>query len=315
MLRKIWILVSVLLLTGCFSQNQSFAQIPHERYTEAVKTVAVQLTKNAVLTPSITPTNTPEPTSTITSTPEPSPTVPTPTATWYFHEKGEILAPILVYYHIASSLSDNPEYDPENPNNLSPEIFQQQLASFKAKGYETIPVSLLVDAILFGAEIPQRPLLITFDVTSAGIYNHAFPILQEAGYTGILFLTVNQIGQEGMLTAAQIEEMITAGWEIGSRGMNGYNLTANYDFLSNEIFGSKTQLEEMFDVEVRVFAYPYGRTDDIILPRVSAWGYQAAMGLTWYENSKHSDQNIFYLSRFEVLNSENIDSVLENLPW
>jgi peptidoglycan/xylan/chitin deacetylase (PgdA/CDA1 family) len=139
--------------------------------------------------------------------------------------------------------------------------------------------------------------------------------MQAADFNALLFLTVNQIGKEGMLTKDQISEIISAGWQIGSRGMNGYNLTANYDFLSNEIAGSKSALEEMFGVPINVFAYPYGRTDDIITPRVSAWGYQAAMGLTWYQNSKHSDQNLFYLSRFEVLNGESIEQILADLPW
>jgi peptidoglycan/xylan/chitin deacetylase (PgdA/CDA1 family) len=315
MRRFLLLFVTVILLSACLPQKTQISEIPHERYTQAAKTVFVQLTQNALLTPSVTPTNTPEPTATITNTPSPSPTIPTQTPTWSFQEKGEIVAPILVYYNISKGPEDDPDYDPESQYTITPEVFQQQLMALKSKGYESIPVSLLTDAILFGTVIPHRPILITFDSTTEGIYNNAFPIMQEIGFIGLLFLTVNQINQEGMLTEGQITEMISAGWQIGSRGMNGYNLTSNYDYLSYEISGSKSSLEEMFGVPVTVFAYPYGKTDDMITPRVSSWGYQAAMGLTWYQNSKHTNQSLFYMSRFEVLNGEEVDQILADLPW
>lgn len=309
------VLFLCLLLAACIPQNTITSKIPHERYTEAVKTVAVQLTQNARLTPSVTPTETPQPTATITNTPEPTPTVPTPTATWHFEEKGEIITPILVYYHIADDASEIPGQDAGSQYMLPKDEFQQQLAEIKQRGYESIPITVLTNAMLFGTEMPQRPIVFTFDSTAEVTYNNAFLLMQEAGFTGTIFLTVNQIGQENMLTVAQINEMIAAGWQIGSSGMNGYNLTSDHSLLSDEISGSRLALQELFDTSVTVFAYPYGRTDDVILPRVSAWGYEAAVGLNWYDAPQHNAGNIYYLSRYEVLAAENHNDLLEYLPW
>ena len=91
--------------------------------------------------------------------------------------------------------------------------------------------------------------------------------------------------------------------QIGSRGYNGYDLTSDYSYLSDEISGSRLQLEELFGTSVKVFAYPYGRTDDVILQRISPWGYSAAVGTTWYQVIEHTSMNLFYLARFEVKGS------------
>ena len=308
------ILIIALLLTACIPQLQ-VTNIPHELYTEMAKTVAVQLTANALLTPSVTPTATPEPTATATATPEPSPTVPSPTPTWLYQDRGEVQVPILVYYNIADDMKDNPSYSADAVNNISPVHFEQQMTALRDNGYVTIPVSLLMNTMLFGGDIPSKPIIITFDVTSQGIYTKAFPVMQQLGFVGNIFVAYNEIGQQGMLTVSMIKEMMEAGWNVGSRGMNGYDLTAGFANISDEISGSRLKLGELLGTEITIFAYPYGRSDDIIFPRVSEWGYKAALGLTWYTNSKHSSQNIYYLARFEVLNGETLAQIFADLPW
>ena len=300
-------LIAVFLLASC-SVVEADQGDPSLKYTEAVKTVSVQLTNQALLTPSATVTSTPEPTATMTSTPEPSPTVPTPTPTWSFNDAGSVKSPILLYYHIADDLSDNPSYDAGNDYNVSSANFTEQMVYLSDNGFTSVPVSLLVQAILEGANVPQKPVAITFDGGTAGIYTKAFPIMQQLGFTGTLFITINYLDQPGYLTSAQVKEMLTAGWEIGSRGYNGYDLTSDYSVLSDEISGSRLKLEELFGVSVKIFAYPYGRTDDVILQRISPWGYSAAVGTTWYEVIEHTSQNLFYLARFEVKSSWTLDN-------
>ena len=299
-------LTAVLLLASCNVVEVDQGD-PSLKYTEAVKTISVQLTQQALLTPSATATFTPEPTATMTNTPEPTPTVPTLTPTWLHNEAGSIKAPILVYYYIADDQSDNPLYDADNDSNVSSENFTQQMLYLSENGFTTVPLSLLVQAIQEGADVPQKPVILTFDGGTAGLYNKAFPVMKELGFTGTLFITVNYLDQTGYLTTAQVKEMLAAGWELGSRGFNGYDLTSDYTLLSDEISGSRLKLEEIFETSVKVFAYPYGRTDDVILQRISPWGYSAAVGTTWYEVIEHTSLNLFYLARFEVKGSWTLD--------
>ncbi len=302
-----------LLLAGC-AGNSIPSSIPPEMYTEAAKTVSVQLTQSFLQTPSATPTNTAEPTPTITITPEPSPTLPSPTATWVYHTRGSIDAPILVYYHIADDASDYPAFDAMAVDQMSSGKLQEHMLGLREKGYDSVTMETMINTLLYGAEMPAKPIVITFDSTAAGIYQKAFPVLQSAGYVGNVYVTVSQIGQDGMLTVDQLKELLAAGWSVGSHGMYGNDLTANHDAISEEISASRLQLEEMLGAPVTIFSYPFGRTDDIILSRISTWGYQAALGLHWYDTTTHTTDYLFYLSRLEIGNDATGDQVISNLP-
>lgn len=313
-MRRIFLAILLgFILAGC-AGNELPSSIPHEKYTEAAKTVSVQLTQSFLKTPSATPTSTPEPTATITLTPEPSPTQPSPTATWAYHTRGSVDAPILAYYHIADDASDYPAYDAEAVDQLSSAKLGQHMQELREKGYDSVTTEAMINTLLYGAELPAKPILITFDSTAAGIYQKAFPVLQSAGYVGNVYVTVSKIGQEGMLTADQLKELLAAGWGIGSHGMYGNDLTANHDTISEEISGSRLKLEELLGAPVTIFSYPFGRTDDIILSRISTWGYQAALGLHWYDTTTHTTDYLFYLSRLEMRNNEAGDETIADLP-
>ncbi|MCJ7624742.1 MAG: polysaccharide deacetylase family protein [Anaerolineaceae bacterium] len=314
-MKKILVIcLSVAVIAGCIPKVEENTD-PFDIYTEVAKTVVIQLTQQAELIPTSTVTATLEPTTTLTNTPEPTPTMPTLTPTWAYNPPGAIKVPILAYNHIADDATDNLYYEAGDEINISSQTFQQQMTILKDAGYSAMPVSLIVKAIKTGAEIPSQPVAITFDVMSIGIYQKAFPIMKELEYVATLFVTLNHLDTDGMITTVQLEEMMDAGWEIGSRGMNGYDLTNDYSLLSNEISGSRLALEEKFGIPITLFAYPYGRSDDMIFERVISWGYKAAVGYTWYETPEHTDLNLYYLSRYVINNGLSVEQFVSFLPW
>jgi peptidoglycan/xylan/chitin deacetylase (PgdA/CDA1 family) len=314
-MKKLWVVVLFCpILVGCLGQSQATQDI-NALYTEAAKTVAVQLTQAYTPEPTFTATSTSIPTETPTATVEPSPTVPAPTSTWTFNAAGKVLAPILLYNHISDDLEDNPYYQWEAHMDISSADFHQQMMILKEAGYTAIPLSLLVDGILNGANLPPRPIVITFDATSPGIYRKAFPIMKEMGWVGTIFIVANQLDGDGTLTTSQVKEMIAAGWEVGSKGLNSVNLTLDYSVLQDEIFWSKSKLEEKLGVTINFFSYPGGITDAAVSQRVSEWGYRAAVGLLWYDTSEHTLASLYYLSRFEVKNGWTPEEFIAILPW
>lgn len=308
------ICLTVALIAGCIPEAEEEVH-PNDIYTEVAKTVVMQLTQQAELIPTSTVTMTLEPTATSTNTPEPTPTVPTSTPTWSYNLPGAIKVSILAYNHIADDVTDNLYYEAGDEINISSQTFQQQMTILKEAGYSAIPISLIVKAIKTGVEIPPQPIAITFDVMSTGIYKNAFPILKELDFIATLFVTFNHLDVDGMITTVKLEEMMDAGWEIGSRGMNGYDLTNDYSLLSNEISGSRLALEEKFGIPITLFAYPYGRSDDMIFERVVSWGYEAAVGYTWYESPEHTDLNLYYLSRYVINKGYSVEKFVSFLPW
>src|SRR5574339_54700 len=114
------------------------------------------------LSPSDTPP--PAPTLTPTLTLEPQPVRQGP---------GEIIVPILLYHHIGFSLQGNTIY------YVSPEAFDQQMNLLYQWGYQTISVELLVRAIKEGAELPTKPVILSFDDGSETVYSTALPLMER----------------------------------------------------------------------------------------------------------------------------------------
>lgn len=306
-LKKFWLVLLCLglLFSGCMPQQP---------------TVSLQATKDAAVktemvrqmaTLQALPTATPQPTITPTATETPQPTqtpLPTPTLTptWAFSPAGSATVPILLYHHIANS---------ENPSRyyVSPEIFEGQMAWLFDHGYTTIPISLLVNAIREGADLPAKPVIISFDDGDLDVYENAYPIMQKYGFSGVFYIITGWLDAKNMVTKAQLDEMIATGWEIGSHSVSHIDLTQNTDQLGYQINGSKHALEEALGVPVNTFAYPYGMISPAVADVVIRAGYKAGMGLgTSYQ---HDMGTIWYLSRMEVRSDYDLAAFASLLPW
>jgi peptidoglycan/xylan/chitin deacetylase (PgdA/CDA1 family) len=214
-----------------------------------------------------------------------------PTRQWLYRSPGELEVPILLYHHVA--VTDVPlRY------TVSPENFETQISSLYDWGYTAIPLSLLVDAMLNGAELPPRPVVITFDDGYRDIYQNALPVMQRYGYVGTLYIIVDQIGVGGYLNARQIAELLEQGWELGSHSQTHANLRKSAASLEKEVTGSRQVLEALFDTPVLSFSFPYGSATQAIIQVVKESGYQSAVGIGG--SITHRVKNVYYLSRNEV---------------
>ena len=250
------------------------------------------------------PTDTPIPTfsSTFTST-------FTPTPDWIFHS-GTITCPILLYHRIADPPPGN---NPGNRYYTSPADFKWQMDALKKWGYSSIPMSLMVEAIIKGTLLPPRPIVISFDDGDESVFENAFPIMKTIGYTGIMYLVVDYIGAKGYMNNDQIQEMTNNGWEIGSHSMTHPHLPAVPDQITFEGGASKHRLEIMLGVKVDTFAYPYGEMDQFIAEKIAKYGYKAAVGLgTSFINGMN---NRYYLNRIEIQNGIDVTFFKTLLPW
>jgi len=317
MKRKIIILFGFLLLISVIGCSPKGEQIDENLiYTQAAQTVQSQLTSAAALIPSATFTNTPEPTIPPTATAIPTMTMtPTlaPTATWVFNPAGKVIAPILLYPRIADSAEEDANYQWESNLNVTKAAFAQQMAALYAAGYTPIPVSLIIEAVWNGAELPPRPVAITFDGGAIGVYNFAYPIMEKYGFVGTVFIASSHVDGSWMVSTGQLQELIGKGWEVGSKGYNAVNLVDNYHALADEISYSRLDLEEKLDTPVTTFSYPFGAADQGVISRVSQWGYKGAVGV--FHSSEHNFGTIYYLARYQITRDTTIEQFVSFLPW
>ena len=286
-------LLIIILVTGC-------------NFPGSLATPSLGPTETFTLT-LVPPTPIP-PTATQPPTPTATPTS-TPTPVWLF-QSGSITCPILLYHRIA---------EPPQPGSLAaryytaPADFEWQMQALKDWGYTTIPISLLVEAILNGAALPPRPVVISFDDGYETVYENAYPIMQAQGFIGVMYLIANAVGAQDYMDATQIQTMTASGWEIGSHSMTHPHLPLVHDQLNYEGAQSKSQLASEIGVKVETFAYPYGEIDSFVVDQIAGYGYSAAVGLgTQYVNSLDT---LYYLSRIEVRNGIDQVAFAALLPW
>jgi peptidoglycan/xylan/chitin deacetylase (PgdA/CDA1 family) len=262
-------------------------------------------TETASITPTLSPTDTPAtlpsetPLPTFTSTPTLEPQ-------WYVQGPGEVIVPILLYHHIALHQSENIYY-------VSPDAFERQMYLLHQWGYKTISVELLVNAIKQGAELPPKPIILTFDDGSESIFTNALPIMQKYNFTGTAYIVYNYVGIQNYMNPDQIRELYASGWEIGSHSLSHADLTQRSDRQMDEIVESRRKLQSLLGVPILSFSYPFGAYNENSVYYTHYAGYIAAMGLG--NESLQGNKNLFYLYRQAVKGSDDLTTFALLLPW
>lgn len=263
----------------------------------------------AASTPSPTalpPTTAPTLTPSVTPTPEPS---LTPTPTWVAQGPEHVQVPILMYHHIAVSPIGSRYY-------VTPGNFESHLKLLRDWEYTSISTSMLVESITQGASLPPRPIIITFDDANLDNYTNAFPIMQEYGFTGVLYVPYAYVGTPNYLNVDQIHEMAAAGWEVGSHSFNHLTnfLSLEPAAMRREVVSSREKLEELLQLPILTFAYPFGLNNDAAVEYAHFAGYIAGMGATGF-TADQGTSNLFVLQRVEIRASEDPKTITRFLPW
>jgi len=95
-----------------------------------------------------------------------------------------------------------------NTFSRTPEQFRKDLEFIKNNGFNPISPTLYLSYLEGKGDLPEKPVLITFDDGLNGIYLNAYPILKEFGYSSIMFIIVSRIGQNlDYLNWKQLSEM------------------------------------------------------------------------------------------------------------
>ncbi len=235
-------------------------------------------------------TPTSEPTSTAVSTATPTPRLK---PGWVRVPAGPVQVPILMYHHISDKI--NTRYA------LPVATFRAQMAYLHEQGYQTVSVAELAAVIRAGGVLPEKAVVITFDDGYLDTYANAFPIMEEYGFTGTVYIITSTLEEGltyGYMQKPELQALVKAGWEIGSHSVTHTNLKETKLGPGNEMRKSKAVLEKLLDVPVRTFSYPYAVSNDSLRQRAEESGYEAAVGVDILVTN--TPRRLYYLSRLEV---------------
>jgi peptidoglycan/xylan/chitin deacetylase (PgdA/CDA1 family) len=171
--------------------------------------------------------------------------------------------PILMYHSI--SVDPQTAVCPYYRTHTHPDVFGRQLRLLAAEGYKTIKLADVIHWLAGGPTPPPKSVVITFDDGFSDFYLHAFPSLQELGFTATVFVPTGFIADPRrrwedaeFLTWAEIRQMRKAGIEFGSHTVNHAELVKlPLPEVERELVQSKAELEQQLAEPALNFAYPY----------------------------------------------------------
>ena len=181
--------------------------------------------------------------------------------------------PVLMYHEIA-----DPTVTP-SPLAVAPDVFADQLAYLHDAGFNTITAGELSAILAGGAgDLPERPIVLTFDDGYGDFYSQGLPLLKQHGFTGTVFVTTGWVGKEGeakrMLNWRELAEAEQTGIEIGAHTCKHPQLDQlPENLLREELYVSKTLLEDNLGLPVPGLAYPFGYSNAKVRQVVRELGY------------------------------------------
>ena len=211
--------------------------------------------------------------------------------------------PILMYHSILKSRKG--EYI------LSPDSLKNDLVWLKDHGYQSVFVSELIDFCEGSADLPEKPIVITFDDGHYNNYYYAKPIFEEMGFKA----TINVVGtysefsttsgdfdnpNYSHLTWSEIKVLQESEYfEIGNHTYNMHNFkprygigkkpSEDYEAYKKSLTEDVSKLEDCFKDKcgftTNIFAYPFGKYSEESYEILSELGFKAF--LTCNEGINH----------------------------
>lgn len=194
--------------------------------------------------------------------------------------------PILMYHSIESMPKDTIMRSLHVP----PKRFKYQMWLLKKLGYKGLSVSKLKPYL--DGKKHGKVVGITFDDGYQNNLINALPILTKYNFSATCYIVSGNIGetntwdlkknitQRPLMTKKEISEWISMGMEIGAHTATHVDLTETSEQLvKEEITKCKEQLENLFDIEIKDFCYPFGRYDQKACEIVKGAGFYSATSM------------------------------------
>lgn len=210
-----------------------------------------------------------------------------------------IAVPILMYHYV-SPLPEGAD-DIRRELTISPEAFRAHLTYLTEQGYSTISLYDLDLALVQGTELPDKPIILSFDDGHIDHYQYVFPLLQEFNMTGTFFIITALADSQNPLHLnwSQIREMSDAGMSMEAHTKNHASLRErSRDFLVYEMLGSLESMSIHNERPTYMLSYPVGHYDNLTLEVGRELGIWRAV--TTERGTQHTTHNRLLLPRVRV---------------
>jgi len=250
-----------------------------------------------------------------------------------------VKVPILSYHNLDKNVTK------ENTFTVTPEKFRSDMEALKEKGFNTILFRDVLDYVNKGKDLPQNPILITFDDGYTSNYQYAYPILKELGMKATISVIGISAGKDTYkgtnikmfphFDYAKAKEMYDSGIiDIQSHSFNMHD-NSKYEgsyregvlqkanerekeyisILKKDYAMSKETIEKNVGNKVFVYTYPMGKYSVLSEALLREFGNKITVTTQPGVNMivKGLPQSLYALKRINVTNDVSSDELLKEI--
>jgi peptidoglycan/xylan/chitin deacetylase (PgdA/CDA1 family) len=163
--------------------------------------------------------------------------------------------PILCYHRITDGRKGD--------YTVSPATFSAHMKILADSGYHSISPAQLYNYLVYNKDLPQKPVMITFDDSREEHSEIAAPALEKVGFRGVFFIMTITYNKKNYMTKEQIAQLANAGHTIGLHSWD-HTMVTKYKEASDwqkQVAEPKEKLEKIVGRAVEYWAYPNGVYD------------------------------------------------------
>ncbi len=183
--------------------------------------------------------------------------------------------PVLMFHEVG--YGNTKEYS--DANFILKEGLESKLMYLSSNGYKTITMNDLYNNWTRGTELPEKPVILTFDDGYASHFTFVKDSFKRFNAVGTfyiiqdrLFMDIKDRNVEGL------KSLHKAGMEIGVHSYSHPDFwTISYDEIYKEIGTSKKFLEDTLGMKVLTFSYPYGNFNQNAIDILKEMGFRTAV--------------------------------------
>ncbi|MEZ4357686.1 MAG: polysaccharide deacetylase family protein [Eubacteriales bacterium] len=243
---------------------------------------------------------------------------------------GPLKLPIIMYHEIKTYKLGK--------DVISPYEFESDLKYLKDNGYNTITMSQLIDYVYYGAALPEKPVILSFDDGYLNTYNYAYPLLKKYDMEVVLSIIGKNTDDFTKIpdsnpdyshaTWAQLYDMFYSGCaEIQNHTYNMHSITSKrvgcmqansesleeYEkVLTDDILKLQNEVFSITGMLPNTFAYPYGGYNDNTDAILKKIGFKATLTCDYGINLiTHDPEILFDLKRICRSHGDTIENILK----